>query len=588
MNTAVSATRIKAGKPPVLTTLTRLEAPPAETVIPPAPVRNSAVAAESQLLPAQAPASSLNSGITPVASPPRAVLTALSVTGKPEAPAQSPALWTLLAVARREFDPTASRANMKRDDVAIDTATPIGQAIVKPGTDFALGGNVPAWPALSPTSSLSTNLIHHVPADATDIMAGAVDGLAAELPATWTSGGTSSFALDGTLLHNLIPTQSGDTNRALMVGGSQIRDWATSLLVDHQAVKPNIFDQLGIVARVPYPDSPLAAADAPAFTGQPSLVEQLFVGGLRLVNPILRLAGIELTGSSASIPFISDGTPPFFLTHGLTVSSSEYDGWKVWTLTPANPSGKVVVAVHGGAFVSQVNIFQWWTYTDMARDTGATVVVPLYPLANAEGTGGTAKTVVPTMADFIADQVAEHGADNVSVLGDSVGGTIALAAAQELVRRCDGDETCLSQTLPGHMVLISPFLDLSMSNPNIALVDDPLLSAASSRNYAKLWAAGLGTPDDPDGTKNPIASPLYGSLEGLPPTTVYTGSLDMRAPDVLVLQQRAASTPGTDFEFELRNGAIHDWVIFAFLPDAIAERPGIYEHLGIAGDGDNT
>ncbi|WKG04024.1 alpha/beta hydrolase fold domain-containing protein [Mycolicibacterium sp. HK-90] len=609
-------------------TFTGLDAPAAEALIPGAGITDDVVAASSQRLPAQSPPSSLNRGVTMVA---RTVLSPLSVTGTPEAPAQSPALWALLAAARREFDQAASEAGLKRGDLSVDRAIWGGPVIVKPGADVAPGGNVPAspsgsqvgrvddqssgfatgtapipafadsswstsrgnllaWQALNPASRPNVNVIHDIAAEATDVLAGAVNGFTAQLPADWSLGATASLVPDVSLLRNLTPMQRGDMGRGLIPGAGQIRDWALSLVADDQAVEPSIFDRLGILAAVPSLDPQPFAAGTPTFTGQPSVVERLFVGGLRLINPILRMAGIELTGSSASIPFISDGTPPFFLTYGLTVSSGEYDGWKVWTLTPANPSGKVVVAVHGGAFVSQVNIFQWWTYTDMARDTGATVVVPLYPLANAEGTGGTAKTVVPTMADFIADQVAEHGAGNVSVLGDSVGGTIALAAAQELVRRCNGDEACLSQTLPGHMVLISPFLDLSMSNPNIALVDDPLLSADSSRNYAKLWAAGLGTPDDPDGTKNPLASPLYGSLEGLPPTTVYTGSLDMRAPDVLLLQQLAAATPGTDFEFELRNGAIHDWVIFAFLPDAVAERPGMYEHLGIAGttEGDNA
>lgn len=328
-----------------------------------------------------------------------------------------------------------------------------------------------------------------------------------------------------------------------------------------------------------------AEYDASAgFTGQPSIVSQVFVAALRIINPILRAIGIDLTATTGTIPFLSDGIPPFFLTGGLDVKSDEYDGWKVWTLTPSQATGERVIAIHGGAFISQVNIFQWSTYADMARDTGATLVVPLYPLANPAGTGGTAATVVPTAADFIADQVTQYGAENVSVLGDSAGGTIALTATQELVRRCNGDPVCRTAQLPGRLVLIAPVLDLTMSNPNIALVDDPLLSAEGGKETRKIWAAGLGTPEDPDGTKNPLASPIYGSLEGLPPTTVYAGSLDLLTPDVLVLQQKVASIPGADFTFELRNGQIHDWIIFPFLPDAITERPGLYRHLGITGD----
>lgn len=336
------------------------------------------------------------------------------------------------------------------------------------------------------------------------------------------------------------------------------------------------------VAGVSVLASPAALTTA-TFTGQPSLVNQIFVAALRVVNPILRAFGIDMTATTGTIPFVSDGVPTFFLNGGLDVKSGEYAGWKVWTLTPSQASGKRVIAVHGGAFISQVNIFQWSTYADMARATGATLVVPLYPLANAAGTGGTAATVIPIAADFIADQVAQFGAENVSVLGDSAGGTIALAATQELVRRCGGDATCRAGQLPGRLVLVAPVLDLTMSNPDIPLVNDPLLSAEGGKQTRKIWAVGLGTPDDQDGTRHPLASPIYGSLEGLPPTTVYAGSLDLLTPDVLVLQQKTASIPGAEFTFELRNGQIHDWIIFPFLPDAVAERPGLYRHLGISG-----
>jgi acetyl esterase/lipase len=239
-----------------------------------------------------------------------------------------------------------------------------------------------------------------------------------------------------------------------------------------------------------------------------------------------------------------------------------------------------VIGLHGGAFTLQASIFNWWTYADMARDTGATVIVPLYPLANVEGTGGTAATVIPTAADFIADQVSIHGANNVSVIGDSAGGSIALAALQELVKRCGGDQACRKEDLPAHLVLLSPAVDISGTNPNAGLIDDPLLALLQGGDIT-VWARGLETPEDPDGTLSPLASPLFGSLEGLPSTTVYAGSLDLTAASVLALQQKAALTPGADFTFELRKGEIHDWTIFPFLPEAIADRPGIYRGLGL-------
>ena len=113
----------------------------------------------------------------------------------------------------------------------------------------------------------------------------------------------------------------------------------------------------------------------------------------------------------------------------------------------------------------------------MARDTGATVIVPIYPLVTPEE-GGNAATVVPPMADFIADQVEAHGAENVSVYGDSAGGTLAMLAVQKIVRDCGGNAECVQTRVPPRMVLLSPSLGGTSiyTDPNFVLVDDPVTS----------------------------------------------------------------------------------------------------------------
>jgi acetyl esterase/lipase len=298
-----------------------------------------------------------------------------------------------------------------------------------------------------------------------------------------------------------------------------------------------------------------------AFSGKPSLIANLVITGIRVYDVVSTVLHLPTFNEIGSLLGGGSGAPPALVTGGLKVHSSQYDGWQVYTLTPSDPTGKEAVAIHGGAYSGQVNILQWATYANTARTTGATVVVPLFPLAPT----GTAGTVVPKMADFIAAQVDANGADNVSVLGDSSGGQIALSAVQLMIRR--------GEKVPGHMVLISPVLDNTFTNPNIALVDDPLVSAADGRHTAQLWAGGLPLTD-------PLVSPLYGSFDGLPPTTVYSGSLSLLAPDALVLQQKAQAQ-GAPFSFTFARGEMEDWIIFFFLPDAQRELPGVYRGLGL-------
>ena len=306
-------------------------------------------------------------------------------------------------------------------------------------------------------------------------------------------------------------------------------------------------------------------ATAPAtFTGHPSFVAQVTTAAFQILRGFTDFT-TAIFGVDTAIPIarlLTSVGPPWFTTLGLDAQRSEFEGMPVWTLQSANPSGSYVVGIHGGAAIFQPSIFNWIDYAAMARNTGATVIVPIYPLAPQ----GTAATVVPTMADLISSQIDQHGAENVSVYGDSAGGNIGLAAVQELVRRGD--------PVPSHMVLISPALDLTFSNPAMQFIDDPILSPEILRQYQQ-WAGDLDLTD-------PLVSPLYGSLAGLPPTAVYSGSLDVLSSDVLVLQDKALATPGTDFTFILRTGLLHNWAFVPWLPEAIAVQPDIYQQLGIA------
>ncbi|PQP46102.1 alpha/beta hydrolase [Mycolicibacterium austroafricanum] len=307
--------------------------------------------------------------------------------------------------------------------------------------------------------------------------------------------------------------------------------------------------------------------DESRYTGKPSFVHDVVTFGLYVLKAVLKPFGGLLAFTGLKVPFFTDGIPPFFLTPGLDVERSEFEGMKVWTLTPRkNATEKTVVALHGGAYVATASIFHWWTYADMARDTGATVIVPLQTLVPA---GGTAASEVPRTANFISKVIEDHGADNVSVVGDSAGGGLALAAIQELVRR--------NSRNPSRLVLISPWLDVSMSDPRSAEIRDPLLDLANPTKSGAKWAGEAGTTD-------PQASPLFGSLKGLPPTYVYSSSLDLLTVDTLRLRDRVLAEQVPDVEFRLRKNLIHDWFTFPFLPEAHEDRPGVYRDLlGSAG-----
>jgi triacylglycerol lipase len=147
---------------------------------------------------------------------------------------------------------------------------------------------------------------------------------------------------------------------------------------------------------------------------------------------------------------------------------------------------------------------------------------------------------------LISSLITQHGAQNVSVVGDSAGGNLALSATQYLVSHGD--------PVPASMVLLSPWLDVGPGG------------------LGAVWAGGLSTT-------NPMVSPLYGSLAGLPPTYVYSGALDPLVKQAAVLQN-AAIAQGAPFSFILNQTGIHDFILLT--PSGLPYWPQINQQLGIA------
>ncbi|MBE1547905.1 acetyl esterase/lipase/pimeloyl-ACP methyl ester carboxylesterase [Mycobacterium sp. OAS707] len=332
------------------------------------------------------------------------------------------------------------------------------------------------------------------------------------------------------------------------------------------AVSPSVAEAVAPV------ENSLTYTPPPNFSDRISL---MFQDAMSFVS---KVTGVSVQAVLGRV--MATGTPPFFLTFGLdtqrTVWTAE-DGaqWRVWEFQPADPTGKTVVAFHGGGWIYQPNVLNWLDYTNMARETGATVVVPLYPLATTEA--GRATVVIPEAADFVSGQIESHGAENVSLYADSAGSTIAISAVRQLL--------LAGKPIPSSMVLISGSIDSTLSNPDIRNVDDPIFDVDNAKDVWKShWFDGITD------LRDPLVSPLFFEpeiLEALPPTTIYVGEREILYPDTLLLHQRAVDE-GAPISVVVGTGLIHDWPALGSPPvgfsQSAAVRPDIYRQLGLTED----
>jgi triacylglycerol lipase len=319
--------------------------------------------------------------------------------------------------------------------------------------------------------------------------------------------------------------------------------------------------------------APAAAPGSITYTAPPTLIDRITVVALRVMQVVGKVLGIDIYGNIGKL--MASASPPFFAKFGLDVQRTEFEVapgnvWKVWEFAPPEPSGKTVVAVHGGGFILEPIALHWIDYADMARRTGATVVVPIYPLATTEK--GAAVNVIPGLADYISAQIALRGAENVSIYADSAGPVAALGAVRELILR--------GEPVPASMVLISFAPDASLSNPDIATIKDPIIDPQNLDFYVTVnhWGDGLEPTD-------PMLSALFVESEvfqQLPPTTIYVGDLEFIYPDNLLYYQRALDE-GVPISLVVGRGQIHDWPVGA-LPinsQALKVRKNIFRQLGV-------
>ena len=317
-----------------------------------------------------------------------------------------------------------------------------------------------------------------------------------------------------------------------------------------------------------------AVENSLTYTPPPTIIDQLTVAALRVVRDVTGFFGISFSAIVGQL--VASEDPPFLLTLGLNARQTEFEVspgnvWKVWEFEPPDPTGATVVAIHGGGFVVQPNVLHWLDYTQMARDTGATVLVPLYPLATTES--GSILNVTPGMADYLSKVIDERGAENVSVYADSGGATYAFAATRELILR--------GADVPASMVVISGQADYSTENDGGG-IDDPFFNPVTVEYFTRFHAFD-GVVD-----KDPRISPLRMEtevLQALPPTTMYIGTEEILLPANLLLYQRAVNI-GAPISMVVGQGQFHNWPVSGLPVNSAAPlvRRDIYRQLGLLPD----
>ena len=242
---------------------------------------------------------------------------------------------------------------------------------------------------------------------------------------------------------------------------------------------------------------------------------------------------------------------PKSLLNKFNIQETEHNARKVWTISPIDiKSDLIILYFHGGAYISSLIKEHWSLIEELISKTGATIIVPDYPLTPEACCKETYDFIRSLFTKLITDYPAKH----IVLMGDSAGGGLALGFTQQL-----RDE---NKKQPDQIIIFSPWLDVTMCNPILERLDkaDNLLSIAGLKNAGQKYAANLDLKDF-------RVSPIYGYLTGMCRISVFTGTRDILNADAQKLKQ-LMKAQNINFNYFEYPDMFHDWVIITSLKES--------------------
>ncbi len=295
--------------------------------------------------------------------------------------------------------------------------------------------------------------------------------------------------------------------------------------------------------------------------------------------------GIEKLVETGTYPKIAYA-PPAFIQSKKEVNTLIFQGRKVWTIKPKAAKKQVILYLHGGGYVANLSLVHWDFIQEIIVKTNSIVVVPDYPLSP----DATYKELYTFMHELYTWMVNAYPDCEIVFMGDSAGGGLALGYAQLIQQHNEAVElNVLPIKQPNKLILLSPWLDLGMKNPQAKPVakNDQILSFEVLQMCAHAYI-GKKKPSEAE-LMNPRVSPLYGPYMNNTEIAIFIGTHDLFWADSKLLKSNyqeyleslnSENQITTKLHFYEYPQMFHVWMLFTKLPESqsvITEIAGVLD-----------
>ena len=273
-----------------------------------------------------------------------------------------------------------------------------------------------------------------------------------------------------------------------------------------------------------------------------------------LTHLVIRLKGLKKNFSQDPIPYqkirkedVYRAKGKFFkenISRIFQIATSE-----ITEISQKTTSNKLLIFVHGGAFISGPGQHHWDSIKEIAKNTDYNIWMCNYPKAPKHKIIEISKNI-----DLIYSTALEqYQSSQIVLIGDSVGGSLITALTQRLIKE--------KKALPNRIILVCPVMDATMTNSEIEKVDpiDPILSKIGLLSAKKMCAE--------NDLKNVVISPLYGNFEQFPQTILYLAENDITYPDQKLVVNKLKEA-NVNFKVIIGENMPHIWPFLPIMKEA--------------------
>jgi epsilon-lactone hydrolase len=279
----------------------------------------------------------------------------------------------------------------------------------------------------------------------------------------------------------------------------------------------------------------------------PSLRSRLFVFVLKYRHLLrFQLKRTSFVDSETSIPRLREEVERgagFFgkLPHGFELQPVSINGLNAeWMFPPDGPKDRAILYFHGGGLVVGSVRAHRSIVAKFVKGSEAPALVFDYALAPEHPFPEGLNDSIAAYKYLLAEGIKPA---KIVFAGDSGGGNLCLATMLALKDK--------RIPLPAAAVVLSPWTDLK--NSGESLTTNAELDTLCWKDAQEVFARYYAGENDPG---QPLISPLYGDLSGLPPLLIYTGSDELLRDDSTRFAAKARDA-GVDVTLRIGAGLFH-------------------------------